>query len=385
MEKALADIIGIGAVLPSPEVSEIEFPFAVDADAAPAYLCEKKIGKGILPAGMLRRLGRSQRMAMLSAEDALEGVDIESTPPENRAICLGTGLGELGETAAFSENMIRLGEKEPKPAKFINSVHNSLAAQAAIRFNFKGENHTITHKGISFELALWQAAVVLREERAEVVLATGADELSPYVALVGKRLGLWRQTNEPVSPLAASGGAASGGAIPGALPGEGAASLLLKKPGSSDNRLARIKSLSIKFLKENEALELDVDTAVEFIREAVGEAELELDGLDLVLLGANGNAESDAAYEKVIEHMNDLSGNISFGVYRHACGDFFTAAAIGLYFAVRSIQENKISRGKACLAPAIKTVGGNRPGPVRNILLFHIHTGGFLSAVLVGP
>ena len=105
-------------------------------------------------------------------------------------MCLGTGFGEWAETLLFLENLVRLEEREPKPTRFANSVHNSLASQVAINFGLKGENHTLTQGPISFELALWQAAVLLQTGRVLAMFwSAGSMNSRLFLALLGSSAG----------------------------------------------------------------------------------------------------------------------------------------------------------------------------------------------------
>ena len=148
--KTKAVVLGVGLVLPEPR--PVMLP-AVKGAPVPGYRCSELPDAGPVPARTLRRLGRTQRLALGAAHGAMK--DCGGVPdPESVAVSLGTGLGTLDETAAFLENLVEREEREPRPARFINSVHNAAAARAAMALGFRGENDTFVHECISFELAL---------------------------------------------------------------------------------------------------------------------------------------------------------------------------------------------------------------------------------------
>ena len=130
-------ILGIGQVLPDTTPAPLDIPTGL-GEPCLAYQCVASPGKGILPAGALRRLGRTQRMAMTATHLALEAAGLPAESRENVAVCLGTAWGELGHTYSFLEGMVLNDEQSPKPASFVNSVHNAITGQIAIALKCNG-------------------------------------------------------------------------------------------------------------------------------------------------------------------------------------------------------------------------------------------------------
>jgi 3-oxoacyl-(acyl-carrier-protein) synthase len=299
----------------------------------------------------------------MAAQQALTNVAIPPEAHERAAVCLGTGLGELGETAAFLENLIRLDEREPRPTCFTNSVHNSLASQVAIQLKFGGENHTVTHGPVSFELALWQALVLLKTGRAGYVLALGVDELNPYAAYAGADLGLWRLTGGPQPP--------------GTFPGEGAAAFLLGGP-ILGRGAPYIKGVKARPLDARDLSRVSPAAEVDFLQQTVTAAGLNLGDLDLILTGADSEAQLQDLYLPTLTALGRAAGReIGYGLYKNLCGEFCSASAIGLGLAVEILQGNRIP-------PGFVVRGGREPAGLNNILLYQIARPGFHSACLVG-
>ena len=166
-------------------MAEIPLPAGSRRATFPALQCSDKLVAETIPDARLRRLGRAQKLAVIAAERAVRPGADHAKPAGGMAVLVGTGLGELGQTSAFLENLDSKGEAEPKPACFVNSVHNALASQIALLLGCTAENHTFTHGFISFELALWQAMAALRSGRIEAAVVCGADEVSPYLLAAG--------------------------------------------------------------------------------------------------------------------------------------------------------------------------------------------------------
>jgi 3-oxoacyl-(acyl-carrier-protein) synthase len=405
-----ADVVAVGEAWPGPE--PVEIPEAGSSERPLfGYRHAGPPGAGLIPPMKLRRLGRTQALALAAATRAVSSLPAPIGPPEAVAVAAGTALGELDETVGFLENMIRLEEREPKPARFINSVHNALAAQIAISFGWKGENHTFVHNALSFESALWQALYLLHDRRADHVLACGVDGLNPYAVRVGRELGCYRSGSMPLAPLQREtgprtlagdgcagleagtplGDGAAGleagtlagdgcaGLDAGTLAGEGAAAFLLTRPGAPP-RLARIAAVTARPAAFRHPREVDAGRELAFIERVLVGAGGRLEQIPYILLGANGDPDLDGAYRRVMEAVSArASAPPVFGVYKQRCGELCTASALGLALAVRAVHEGRLPLEVQRLEP----VGDERP--VSSILLFHMAPAGFHSVVWVTP
>ena len=374
--KPTVAILGSGHVYPEAEPTMLKLPPELGSEEVPARLCRDPLGKGIIPAMTLRRLGRAQRMALLAAHQALNARAMTPDDCYNTAVCLGTGLGELGETVSFLDNLVRLEEKEPKPARFANSVHNSLASQVAIRFGFRGENHTLTHGPVSFELALWQATVLLRTGRARYVLACGADELHPYGAYAGKALGARSSRRAPFSSTPKN----SGDFCSRALPGEGAAAFLLGLSGEAWSQRQRpcIKTVKVCPLETRGMSSINPLEEAAFIQRAISSSGVTLDKVDHVLLGANSEAQLEEVYHDTLAALSSAAGRtIPHSLYKHRTGDFCTAPALGLALAATLLDNETIQAD-------VMVPGNYTPPALGNILIYHVAIPDFHSVCLLG-
>jgi len=299
----------------------------------------------------------------LSLRDlAGEGV---GAPGPRVCVCLGTAWAEFGVELAFLENMIRRGEKGARPAKFASSVHNALASQVAMAFDWEGENHTFTHDASSIEAALWQSLRILEQGRADRAVVCGVDALTEFLQLRGQLLGMHRVSPGQLSPLAEVQGTA------GTIPGEGAAAFVLCRAGRGAGKpLARI--LEVRSRSAAGGGPAQPDAAAELLREVLAEGEVQTP--DLLLIGANGHGALDARYRQALALLGDASGGA--GVYRHRTGDYATASALGLHLAVRAISEGAIPPEVGLLQD------GSRTG-CRTVALLHLSPGGHHSAILL--
>src|SRR6478736_199948 len=95
--------------------------------------------------------------------------------------------------------MIEQNEQLLTPTAFIQSTHNTIGAQIALLLGCNGYNNAFVHRGFSFESALLDAALLIRENEADNILVGAIDELTDRSFEILQRFGLYKK--EPVSTL----------------------------------------------------------------------------------------------------------------------------------------------------------------------------------------
>ena len=109
-----------------------------------------------------RRMSRIIKMGVSTALKCLNNSGIEK--PD--AIISGTGLGCIEDTEKFLGSVYSGEEKLLNPTPFIQSTHNTIAATIAIILKCNSYNNTYSHRGFSFELALFDSLMLLQEGSA---------------------------------------------------------------------------------------------------------------------------------------------------------------------------------------------------------------------------
>lgn len=130
----------------------------------------------------IRVLDRIARLVCVAGHMALSGSelmrpDTAESDPEMGLVC-GTMLGSVHSITSFDWSGLEDGPNYVNPMDFPNTVINSAAGQAAIKFKLGGVNSTICAGGAAGLYALHYAAEFLRLGRARILLAGGAEELS---------------------------------------------------------------------------------------------------------------------------------------------------------------------------------------------------------------
>lgn len=122
-----------------------------------------------------RRMGKIMKSSLLSSLEALEMAHI-SCPD---AIITGTAYGCLENSERLLVQMKEEGEVMLKPTYFMQSTHNTIGSNIAIKTHCHGYNVTYTQESRSLEWALRDARLLLESGKVRNVLVGCHDESTP--------------------------------------------------------------------------------------------------------------------------------------------------------------------------------------------------------------
>jgi 3-oxoacyl-(acyl-carrier-protein) synthase len=132
-----------------------------------------------------RRMGKLMKASLLTSLKALDIAGIER--PD--AIITATAMGCLENSERLLEQIEAEGETSVKPTYFMQSTHNTLGSNIAIRTKCHGWNVTFTHGKQSLDWALREAKMLLGSGRYKRVLVGVHDESTPLYCTLQDRLG----------------------------------------------------------------------------------------------------------------------------------------------------------------------------------------------------
>ena len=201
---------------------------SVSTGAGPAEIPALRVDTSPLnefvPARTLRRIDNYSRLGLLGSFLALRDAGLPDAERRGLGLIIASGHGATGLTYAFLESFLKDGDICASPTQFANSVHNSAAANISILAGIAGPCLTVSQCGISFPSALSTALRVLDEGRADRVLVGAIEELSGFIGYTWYRM-RGAAKPSPMTPLRT--------AVETAIPGEGAAFLLLSREGAA--------------------------------------------------------------------------------------------------------------------------------------------------------
>jgi 3-oxoacyl-[acyl-carrier-protein] synthase II len=328
-----------------------------------------------------RRMDALSRMTVAACRMALD--DARALPGLDLArlgIVYGSAYGDVTESAQYLDKVFAKGVAAASPLLFPNLVHNAPASYAAMEFGAQGVNLTVSQGEVSGEAAIALAADVLRAGRAEVVLAGGADELAPAVALA---------TRQARALAGQRGGRAWSspydGARSGVVLGEGAAMLVLEPLERARRRGAPIYG----------CLEATASTSVPAPRydwpRAADSAVAALSGdaaLHLVIGGANSSRHLDACELALVEQLPAARAAMLTSI-KGAVGEFGAAGALSAAAACLAVRhqiapplchiETPLSTTRIALAERTAA-----PRPIEHAMVCGIARGGALVGLTFG-
>ncbi len=277
--------------------------------------------KAFIDPKSLRRMSHIIKMGVAAAMECLKKGNTEMPG----AIITGTAYGCLEDTITFLTRIIEQDEELLPPTAFIQSTHNTIAAQIALMLKCHQYNNTFVHKGISFESALLDATMLLKENEADNILVGGTDEMTDASFTILSRLGLYKRL--PVSNLDLYATRSKG-----SIGGEGAAFFLLTDKASEIN-LAELKGLRTIYKPEGLG---DIEKRVVSFLE---ENSLNIDDIDLVITGKSGDIGHDEIYEQL---NNSLFNSIDLANYKHLSGEYPTSSAFALWLTSNIIKNETV-------------------------------------------
>ena len=136
-----------------------------------------------------RRMGKVLKRALATALHVVN----ETNTPKPDAIITGTGLGCIENTEKFLVAMLENNEQLLPPTYFMQSTHNTISSQIAVHLQSQGYNSTYSHRGTSFDSALFDAFMQFELGEISTALVSGHDELTPDYFLLLDKIGYWKK------------------------------------------------------------------------------------------------------------------------------------------------------------------------------------------------
>jgi 3-oxoacyl-(acyl-carrier-protein) synthase len=282
------------------------------------FTCIHPDYRNFLNPAALRRMSGVIRMGLTASKVCQEKAGVI----QPGAILIGSGLGCLTDTARFLTQMIENREQLLNPTAFIQSTHNTVSGQIALLLGNTAQNLTFSQKTISFESALLEAVLILKEGWVHDVLVGGIDEIARESYEIMEATGCAKSI---------TAGSPDNHPSPGAEQGEGAAFFIFSDT-LQQGTLARFDDLEIVHrFRNNEELHKALDGFLS--RNGLVTADI-----DLLISGRN----SDSRYQWHHEFVLTLFDSAVIAGYKHLTGEYDTASAFATYLAAGILHTNHV-------------------------------------------
>lgn len=251
----------------------------------------------------IRVLDRAARLVCVSSQMALAATGlavpegVEGDPA--KGLVLGTMFGSVRSITAFDYSGLIDGAQYVNPMEFPNTVINSPAGQAAIKFKLRGVNSTISAGVISGLYAIHYAAEFLRLRRAKALLAGGCEELCEESYLTFKKNGWVSERGKP-EPF--------GKDRDGLVVGEGSALFMLETEDSAEARGVEPMVEVAGFGNAHDAhavaeFRVRAEGAIEAIEQALEQAGVTAEDVGAIVASATGSRAGDAMEAHALRHV----------------------------------------------------------------------------------
>ncbi len=307
------------------------------------YFAKEPSYEGLIQAGVLRRMGKAVRMGVGA------GVQILKTAPEVDGIIIGTANGGLEDCIRFLNQIVDYNEGTLTPTNFVQSTPNAIAGQLALLHRNTGYNITHVHGGLSFENALTDASLLFEQGQAGTLLVGGIEEISEYNHNIDRLSGVFKEQPGSSASLLASTTA-------GTVNGEGAAMFLLERQASQSGQV-RIRQVTTLSFASHEQLE-------ERLREMLADCGLDTAGVDVLMLGYNGDVCGAGLYDHIRGLFDAGTPVLSF---KNACGEYPTASAFAVWLGHQVLTKQQV--------PAEMVYSGEMPARPGNLLIYNHYRG----------
>ncbi len=301
----------------------------------------------------LRRMAKGVRNGIVASSIALKEADVSSVD----AIITGTGVGCIEDSEKFLNLVIDNNEEYLTPISFIQSTHNAVGTQIALGLKCKSYNLTYANSAVSFETALLDAKMLIEEDEASAVLVGGIDEMTQRTREFFELAGIIKDPVHLNTPLLQS-------TTKGVVYGEGATFFVLEDEVNSST-YAELVDLTI-------VNRLSIEEVDSKIAEFMAINSIDVDQIDAVIFGYNGDAETDLYYSHVAKGQ---FVNVPQLYYKHLCGEFNTSSAFGIGVGANVLKRQQI--------PNVLSVNGLLNSSYKHILLYNQYKGLDHSFVLL--
>ena len=259
-----------------------------------------------IPGSILRRMSKSVKMGV--------GAALPLLPSGPQGILIGTGNGGMEDSVKFLKQIIDYDEGLLTPGTFVQSTANAIASQIGLLQHNNGYNATYVHRGLAFESALIDAAMLVTEHPGHSYLAGGVDEISDHHYRFEYAEGWYKKEDMSGKDLYTTDS-------PGSIAGEGSAMFVVS--GTRANALAEVKGIL--------TLRSEDDNTVKAAMQLFLERHLPAGILpDLLLSGENGDNRGLKGYEQCEDMM---APDTTIARFKHLCGEYPTASAYALWLA----------------------------------------------------
>ena len=296
--------------------------------------------------------------AMQAVKDS--GWEPEDTEARERTgVMIGSGIGGLNSIAETAVLIKEKGPRRVSPFFIPGALINLISGQVSIKFGFKGPNHAVVTACSTGAHAIGDAARLIKDGDADVMVAGGAEGAISEIGIAGFNACKALSTKRADDPKAAS--RPYDADRDGFVMGEGAGIVVLEEYEHAKARGAKIYAEVLGYGLSGDAYHItapseDGEGGERSMKAALKKAGLEPNAIDYI------NAHGTSTMADVIELgaverlMGDHAGNVTMSSTKSATGHLLGAAgAIEAIFSILAIRDQVAPPTINLDTPAVET------------------------------
>lgn len=305
-----------------------------------------------MPANALRRMSKAVKLGLAAAAPLINAAHLPD------GIVIGSGNGGMEESGRFLNQIVDYNEDLLTPGNFVQSTPNTVTSQLCMLLKRREYNITHVQRGLSFENAITDVDMLLREHPDHTYLLGGVDEIAAYNHEIDKLGGWFRQKAVSNHDLYIN-------PAPGSIAGEGVAMFLA---GSAPLQQALGQVAAYSYFNTP-----DINLFESRLQQFLAQYMAEDGAIHLLLSGDGGDSRQHSFYQVVENQFNDET---TVGRFKHMSGEYPTVSSFALWLGCMVL-----SRQVKLPAHAIKRQGTN--AYPETILIHNTHKGLQHSLILL--
>ena len=140
-----------------------------------------------MPLKEARRLSRASQLGLAAAQNAVKnsGLNVPFANPERVGVYFGTGIGGIERAVEGISELEKKGLARLNPFYLPSAIPNMPAFHVTQAFGALGPNSTITTACATGTQAVGEAAQVIRNDRADILICGGVEAMIQHFAIAG--------------------------------------------------------------------------------------------------------------------------------------------------------------------------------------------------------
>ncbi|MGR3500990.1 beta-ketoacyl-ACP synthase II [Pseudaestuariivita sp.] len=335
------------------------------------YACEVPLGDGsdgtfnvddwMVPKEQ-KKVDTFIRYGLAAAQMAVEDsgwIPEDAEALEQTGVLIGSGIGGLNSIAETAIVLKERGPRRVSPFFVPGALINLISGQVSIKYGFKGPNHSVVTACSTGAHAIGDAARLIKDGDAEVMVAGGAEASISEIGIAGFNACKALSTKRSDDPQAAS--RPYDADRDGFVMGEGAGVVILEEYEHAVARGAKIYAEIVGYGLSGDAYHItapseDGDGALRCMKMALRKAGLEPSDIDYINAHGTSTMADTIELGAVEKLMGDAAAKATMSSTKSMTGHLLGAAgAIEAIFSILAIRDQVAPPTINLENPAVET------------------------------